>query len=173
MDLYKLKPIELSWKLRQLFIETKCETVKPTDEFDHFDNYLIHLSKEKGIKVLGLETDSLQLSFIEKEHNPSWKNERSNISYWINQLTTENPDMRFCIFTNRYRNFDLDYQFDEECVEDVLIFQRNKDWMPVLSDLLRTKNVFIAVGFAHLTKKCGLLEQLKNSGFVVEPIRLE
>ncbi|WP_394347729.1 TraB/GumN family protein [Mangrovivirga cuniculi] len=172
IDLYKLQPIEISLKLRQVFIKTKCKTVHGTDDFNHFDNYLIHLSKEKGIKIFGLETDTLQLSLIKKENNPSWKSERKTISFWINQLTTETPDLSPCAFTNRYRNFDLDYKFDEECNKDILIFQRNINWMQKIPDLLRTNNVFIAVGYLHLTRKCGLLEQLRYNGFKVEPVKL-
>jgi len=64
VDLYKLKPIEIRWKLQQEFQKQKCGTVLPTDKWNHFDYYLVHIAKENNIKVLGLETDSLQLNLI-------------------------------------------------------------------------------------------------------------
>lgn len=174
VDLYKLKPLEISLKLQQEFQKIKCKTTKPTDTFDHFDNYLQHLAEENKIEVLGLETDSIQLSLIEKENNnPNWKKERKKISLWVNQMTTDKPNMNNCTLANNYRNFELEYKFEHECESDILILQRNTDWMEIIPNLLRAKNTFIAVGYFHLKKKCGILEQLKNTGFKVEPIKIK
>jgi len=174
VDLYKLKPLEIRWKLQQEFQRIKCKTTKPIDKFDHFDNYLQHLAEEKKIELLGLETDSLQLSLIEKENNnPNWKKEKKKISTWINQMTTDKPNLNNCRLANKYRNFELDYQFEKECESDILILKRNNDWMKVIPNLLSTKNTFISVGYFHLRKKCGILEQLRNKGFKVEPVKIK
>ena len=174
VDIYKLKPLEVRWKLQQEFQKNKCKTTKPTDKFDHFDNYLIYKAKENKIEIYGLETDSLQLALIEKENkNPNWKEERKKISYWINQLTSEEPNLNSCGLANKYRVFDLEYEFEKECENDVLIAQRNNEWMKIIPDLLRKQNVFIAVGYFHLRKKCGILEQLKNEGFIIEQVEIK
>ncbi len=174
VDLYKLKPLEIRWKLQQEFQKTKCKTTKPNDKFDHFDNYLQHIAEENKIEILGLETDSLQLNLIEKENkNPNWKQERKKISAWINQMTTDKPNMNNCGLANRYRKFDLEYEFEKECENDILILQRNNEWMKILPNLLKKKNTFIAVGYFHLRKKCGILEQLKEKGFRIEPIEIK
>ncbi len=174
VDLYKLKPLELRWKLQQEFQKIQCKTVKPTDTWDHFDNYLIHIAQTHNIPVLGLETDSLQLELITKENkDPTWKQERKIISALIDQLTTNEPNMDYCIFTNKYRNFQLDYKFEDACPDNILIKQRNSDWLNVIPKILKNKNAFIAVGYAHLRNSCGLLEQLKQLGFLVEPITLQ
>jgi uncharacterized protein YbaP (TraB family) len=174
VDIYKLKPIEVSWKLQQEFQEVKCNTTKPTDKWTHFDTYLQYLAKKQNIKIIGLETDSLQLNFIEKEYNqPNWKGEKKNISAWVNQMTTDKPNMDNCNLANKYREYDLNYDFDKECTIDVLVSERNKYWLEILPNLIRTKNCFIAVGYFHLRNKCGILEQLKESGFKVEPIKIK
>tara|TARA_R110001583_G_C5539999_1_gene399358 strand:+ start:77 stop:955 length:879 start_codon:yes stop_codon:yes gene_type:complete len=174
VDLYKLKPLEIRWKLQQEFQKTKCKTTKPNDKFDHFDNYLQHIAEENKIEILGLETDSLQLNLIEKENkNPNWKQERKKISAWINQMTTDKPNMNNCGLANKYRKFDLDYEFEKECENDILILQRNNEWMKILPNLLKKQNTFIAVGYFHLRKKCGILEQLKENGFRIEPIEIK
>ncbi len=174
VDLYKLKPIEIRFKLIREFTKIKCGTVKPTDKFDHFDNYLQHIAKESQIKLLGFETDSLQLNLIHNEYkNASWKKERKNIKVWIDQMITSKPNIIKCEFENKYRKFDLDYEFEMECKSDILLLQRNNEWMKIIPNLLRTKNTFIAVGYSHLRKKCGILEQLKNKGFIIEPIKIK
>ncbi|ELR68373.1 hypothetical protein C900_00472 [Fulvivirga imtechensis AK7] len=174
VDLYKLTPLEIRWKLQQEFQKIVCKTAMPTDEWDHFDSYLVHLAKESNIEVLGLETDSLQLSLIEQENkNPDWGREKKNIRIWLNHLTSGQPDLSHCSHAEKYRKFNLDYKFTEVCNDDILIRQRNQDWMKIIPDLLENSNCFIAVGYFHLQKQCGLLEQLKARGFVVEPVELK
>lgn len=174
VDLYKLRPIEIRWKLQQEFQEIRCKTVLPSDEWDHFDSYLIHIAEENQIEVLGLENDSLQLSLIEEEYGfPEWREERKVISFWIKKLTSEKLAKGDCGFTNKYRVFDLDYEFSENCPNDILVKQRNEDWMKVIPDLVRNKSCLIAVGYLHLKNKCGLIEELRKIGFLVEPVELE
>lgn len=174
VDLYKLKPLEIRWKLQQEFQKVKCKTIKPTDKFDHFDNYLKAIAEENNIALLGLETDSLQLELIALEYkNPNWKQEKKNIGFWVDQLTSNNPNMEPCKFADKYRAFDLDYDFDNACETDVIIFKRNNKWMETIPNLLRVKNTFIAVGYAHLVKKCGLIEQLRAQGFKVEQVNIK
>jgi uncharacterized protein YbaP (TraB family) len=121
-----------------------------------------------------LETDKQQLDLIEKEYKyPNWKNEKKNIRYWIRQLSSNTPNLNDCVFSKKYRIFDLNYDFNSECNYDILIKQRNQIWLTILAELMKDKNCFVAVGYMHLRNKCGLIEQLKEKGFFVEPIELE
>lgn len=172
VDIYKLEPIELLFALRQEFQRVKCNTVSPLDTWDHFDNYLIHLAKSNDIALLGLETDSLQLSLIKEYSSPDWKEAKKSIRVWIDKLSDKEVDPEDCLFTNMYRRFDLDYELAVDCPDDILITQRNEAWMKTLPNLLSTKNCFIAVGFLHLNYTCGLLEQLKERGFLVSPVAI-
>lgn len=173
VNLYKLKPIEVRWKLEQEIQKMKCKTSLPTDEFDHFDSYLIHLAEQNNIALLGLETDSEQLNMIEEEHkSPDWKKERKVIMKLVNLMLSEKTDDFDCSFADKYRQFDLDYAFDEDCKTTVLNSQRNDEWMKTLPGLLRTKNIFVTLGYLHLKKQCGILEQLKNEGFKIEPVNI-
>lgn len=174
VNIYKLKPIEVRWKLQQEFQSIKCNTTKPTDKWNHFDTYLQYLANQQKIKIIGLETDSIQLNFIEKQYKyPNWKDEKKNISAWIDQMTTDKPNMNNCNLARKYREFNLNYEFDKECSIDVLVIERNRNWLKILPDLMRENNCFIAVGYYHLRNKCGLLEQLRKEGFKVEPIKIK
>jgi len=172
VDIFKLEPIELLFALQQEFQRFKCKTVSPTDTWDHFDNYLIHLAKSNQIALLGLETDSLQLSFIKDYSSPSWKVARKSIRAWIDKLSAKVVDAEDCQFTNMYRRFELDYELNVDCPDDILITKRNEAWMKILPNLLSTKNCFVAVGFLHLNYTCGLVEKLKELGFLVRPVTI-
>lgn len=173
VNIYKLKPVELRWKLQQEYQKFKCNTVKPGDKWDHFDSYLIALAKEHDITVLGLETDSMQLALIDEEYQfPDWNAERKAIRRWIDYFNDPTPDPRLCQLSKTYRALNLDYAFDQPCSDNVLVKKRNEEWMQILPDFIRTNNCFIAVGYAHLQRDCGLLETLRRMGFTVEPVAM-
>lgn len=173
-DLSQLKPIELLIALRREFQISVCKSVLPTDKYDHFDNYLISIAKEKGKKVMGLETDSLQLEILEDLQN-SWDlNEiRDEIIYWISKISQATSTDEHCDLVNRYMKMDLDYEFNSECEDDILNSRRNEEWVTKLSRLLSQNNCFIAVGLLHLKYRCGLLEVFRKNGFIVNPIILD
>ena len=56
--------------------------------------------------------------------------------------------------------------------EDYLVKERNLRWMKVLPGLLQKESQFIAVGALHLAGQFGLVEQLKQSGYTVTPVKL-
>lgn len=173
VDIRKLKPVELRWKLQQEYQKIKCNTVKPGDKWDHFDSYLIALAKDHDLTVLGLETDSMQLALINEEFDfPDWKSERKVIRRWINYFNDPTPDPQLCQLSRTYRAFELDYAFDQPCSDNVLVKKRNHEWMQILPDFIRTNNCFIAVGYAHLQRHCGLLEEFRRMGFTVDPVEM-
>lgn len=53
----------------------------------------------------------------------------------------------------------------------ILDEERNGKWMAKIPDLLREQSCFIAVGCLHLAGKSGILNQLKEAGYKVEPVR--
>lgn len=174
VNIHKLKPVELYWKLESEFIKTKCNTVNINDKWDHLDNYLQFLAEEKNIKTIGLETNKNQLIIIDKTYkSPNWKDKKKKISYLLSQLKSEKINSNKCYLSSKYRIFDLDYLLNTECKEGVLLKDRNNEWMQILPTLIKENNCFIAVGLFHLYKKCGLIEQLKNQGFIVKPILLK
>lgn len=173
VDLHKLSPAELRWKLNQEYIKVSCNTVQQTDKWDHMDNYLEFLASEKGIEVYGFETYAEQVALINKEYqSPDWKQEKKRIKYLIKLLSGSTIEKDKCAFTHKYRNYEFDYQFEGDCPHEVLLTERNAEWMKEIPGLIRERNCFIAVGLLHLFYNCGLLEQLRQEGFTVEPIAL-
>lgn len=169
----KLTPIELYIKLSQAYLLNTCGTAKPTDEWDHFDKFLIYLAKKKNISIQGLETDSLQTEDINKMAlDYDWKKASRDIKNIVRNIRKSKTRTPPCEDARKYMNFEFNYHFDEAC-GDSNIIERNNKWMPILLDSLNSKSVFIAVGLLHLYGKCGLIEQLRQKGFIVNPIEIE
>ena len=53
---------------------------------------------------------------------------------------------------------------------EILLDRRNADWVQQLKKILPEKNIFIAVGAAHLVGKKGLIELLRKEGYTLRPI---
>jgi uncharacterized protein YbaP (TraB family) len=54
---------------------------------------------------------------------------------------------------------------------DVMLYNRNKNWVNQLKKILKKDNIFMAVGAGHLVGKQGLIELLRKEGYTVKPIK--
>jgi uncharacterized protein YbaP (TraB family) len=61
-------------------------------------------------------------------------------------------------------------QYMSEADKKVMITDRNNKWIAKLKTLMPKQSCFVAVGCMHLADEAGLIQQLKNAGYVVEPV---
>jgi uncharacterized protein YbaP (TraB family) len=54
--------------------------------------------------------------------------------------------------------------------EDILLYNRNKNWVKQLKTIMQAEPVFVAVGAAHLVGTKGLIALLKKEGYKVKPL---
>lgn len=167
----KLSPSELLFKLQQTYLETQCGTIKEADTVKSFDNYLIKIAKLKSVELLGLESNELMTSYINQSSDKTkWKNVKKDIYIWLDNIKLNRETKTLCSMAEAYKKQKLDYQLDSECAETVIISSRNAVWLPIIEKNIAEKSSFIAVGYAHLTRKCGLVTKLRKAGYKVEPV---
>lgn len=53
---------------------------------------------------------------------------------------------------------------------DLLLVQRNKNWIPIMSEMMKTQKVFFAVGAGHLAGKDGVVHLLRKAGYKLTPM---
>lgn len=172
IDIYKLNPIELLVKLQQEYYKRACGTVLPTDTWSHFDHYLISIAEDNHIKTAAFETDSIQVQIINASRQ-SWKDLKKPIHTWMKHNTTLAHQKDLCQDAQNYKSFRFNYMFSEKCENDLMLDQRNQKWMNSLPELLEHNNCFIAVGLLHLFRACGLIERLREMGYIVEPVSIK
>ena len=51
--------------------------------------------------------------------------------------------------------------------EDALLFTRNKNWIPLMSEMMKEQATFFAVGAGHLGGELGVLNLLREAGYTV------
>lgn len=55
--------------------------------------------------------------------------------------------------------------------EDELLTTRNKNWIPLMTQMMSIKPTFFAVGAGHLGGPNGVIQLLKNEGYTLKPIK--
>ncbi|WP_432222571.1 TraB/GumN family protein [Flavobacterium sp. TMP13] len=128
----------------------------------------IEKAKEHKISVNGLETMDSQLETL--------KNAYTN-SEMIRMLEeSNNVDMKK--FVTLYKEEDIAALFESTTdpklmntkTQEFMLDKRNKNWVAKLPTLMQQQRVFVAVGAAHLAGKSGLINLLKEAGYVVKPV---
>lgn len=123
--------------------------------------------------VLGLETIEDQTSVFDKI---PYKVQAKSLLKSVDSFATSKT--KFAEMVVNYKEQRLDLLSDAIDVDtegmaaylDVLLYNRNKNWVKKLSPILTNKNLLIAVGAGHLGGDMGLIDLLRKEGFVVEPI---
>lgn len=59
---------------------------------------------------------------------------------------------------------------DTKDYEDILLNNRNKNWVSQLSILMKKESLLVAVGAGHLPGKHGLISLLREKGYTVKPL---
>lgn len=171
----KLYPFEVKLKLFQSCIFEKCGNVSEADTSTILDTYLQNLALLNKKKVIGLENAQFQSSVLsQSQFNEKWKRNKKSIFHYLKILANANSTMNNeCAFAQKYRKFDLNYQFDQTSSDSILIDARNDNWMPELIESISSKPCFVVVGLFHLYFNKGLIVQFRQRGFKVEPVSLE
>jgi uncharacterized protein YbaP (TraB family) len=60
--------------------------------------------------------------------------------------------------------------FDSEKEEQILLADRNRDWIAKIGEMAKEKKSFFAVGAGHLGGEEGVITLLKAAGYKVTPI---
>jgi uncharacterized protein len=63
-----------------------------------------------------------------------------------------------------------DDDFGIEGNQDVLLNNRNKNWVGQLKEIMKKEPVFVATGAGHLPGEHGLIALLRKQGYTVRPV---
>jgi uncharacterized protein YbaP (TraB family) len=62
-------------------------------------------------------------------------------------------------------------EFGSDKYDDILLNNRNKNWVKQLNTIMKNESVFVAVGAGHLVGDEGLISLLRKEGYKVEPLK--
>ena len=61
-------------------------------------------------------------------------------------------------------------EFGSDKYDDLLLKNRNKNWVKQLKEIMKNNSVFVAVGDGHLVGDAGLINLLKKAGYKLVPL---
>ena len=172
-----LTPMALVTQFQLLLFMTKH--MGEFDPSSTFDQYFQAQAKKNGLPCGGLETLQKQINvlytgkpmsrqveelmcFIDNENFNSQMMEDLTSAFYAQNLETLKQVM------DRKLGGKCDSTPEEE---DMLINNRNADWVSKMPTIMASKPTFFAVGAAHLPGDKGVLQLLRNAGYTVEGVR--
>lgn len=142
------------------------------------ETLIMEEAKKNGKRIDGLETmayqmsvfDSIPYSLQAKELYKSIADEEKSQKEGEKVMTE---------MMNAYREQDLEKlsaliattDNDMRGFEDLLLYNRNRNWVAKLKTLLQEKALVVAVGAGHLPGEQGVIELLRKEGYKLTPVQ--
>ncbi len=150
-----------------------ASTIPDCEQILSFEGEFVKLSSKYNQEVIGVETVEDQFAMIDKiptEEQIDW------IERFYTDRETVESDMDDLYKSYRSRDIDNMHSLFLESPEfgkygDLFLYERNKKWIPLLEEQMKTKSSFIAVGAAHLGSNEGVIALLKDKGYTVKPLQ--
>lgn len=159
------------WAVMVTMMQMEFQNVGFSDQTG-IDKQVLAYAKEKEIAVGELETLEYQMEMF--NHMSLLSNEM--IEETFEQLA--DVETYFITLVDAWKNGDMatltkyyNESFDDssygEISEQVMLIERNNNWVKELTPRIGKEKLFIAVGALHLPEQHGLLKQFKGQGFTV------
>ena len=145
-----------------------CKTISGVEE------ELIKIVKLEKKEIKGLETMEFQASVFD---SIPYEEQAKELLKSIDSMAANKNN--FDTMMNVYKSQHIDeienlFSKSEAGVldhEDLLLNNRNKNWVAQLKTIMKTRPVFVAVGAGHLVGKQGLIALLRKEGYIVKPLQ--
>lgn len=135
-----------------------------------FDLEVLQLAMINGKKIIGLEHLKDQVQLLEELYSAQ------EIVEQLKQVDdySENYTVMKKAFINEDIKEMYDYSIEPKFMsieaKELLLDNRNKNWVEKLPTIMASKSTVFAVGSAHLYGELGVLNLLKLKGYVIKPI---
>ncbi|MCM4153943.1 TraB/GumN family protein [Arenibacter sp. N53] len=170
-DYNKMTPTEMYVFLNRHFKQQVCLNKNDNDTSLSLDDYIGSIAIERNIELYGLETTEEQIVLINKDvAGMPRKSHKRRLANIIDKISAENSN--YCEETDWYSNMEIDFKNNEPCRNSLVLTDRNNKWMGSIREKLESNNCFIAVGLSHLMYECGLINQLKELGYIITPLEV-
>jgi uncharacterized protein YbaP (TraB family) len=134
---------------------------------------LMKVAKTQKKEIKGLETMEFQAGVFDSiPYEEQAKELLQSIDSMASNKKSFNTMMQ--VYKNQQIN-EIENLFSKsesgmENHQDLLLNNRNKNWVGQLKSIMKTNPVFVAVGAGHLVGKQGLIALLRKEGYVVQPL---
>ncbi len=164
--LQTMKPMLLEALLYPKFMP--CKNISGVEE------ELMKIVKQEKKEIKGLETIEFQASVFD---SIPYSEQAKELLTAIDSMASYKN--MFDTMLNVYKTQRIDEmenlmnqtEFGMKNHQDILLDDRNKNWVKQLKTITLTTRVFVAVGAGHLAGKQGLISLLRKEGYIVKPLQ--
>lgn len=170
------QPIEIAEKFKPFFAFNHVFKYIMGCDFTGSEIEMMQWATKSKKEIIGIESPEEQMKAIssfslEKQFEMLWEMYRNQnkVKRDLEKLSKAYASGDLNKIYESMKN--VDYTLTPEAY-DALLVNRNKNWIPIMRDMMTKGSIFFAVGAGHLPGKDGILELLKNEGFTVTSIPL-
>lgn len=144
-----------------------CKTISGVEE------ELMAEAKKNKKEIQGLETMAFQASIFD---SIPYADQAKELLKTIDSLSSYKKFFDTMITVYKSQRLDeiekmfSKSEFGMEENQDMLLNNRNKNWVKQLKVIMKKEPVFVAVGAGHLVGEMGLIALLKKEGYVLRPL---
>jgi uncharacterized protein YbaP (TraB family) len=144
--------------------------------FQSVESELMKVTKEQNEEVFGLETVEDQMKVF--DNIPYQTQAEELLKTAKGDLTKDKEEMQKMMAI--YQNKDIEGMLkmmdksDNKITsenQDVLLNNRNKNWISKMTEVMMQKPTFFGVGAGHLAGEEGVIKLLRKKGFKVEAVK--
>jgi len=149
------------------------ELLLPCEHKNGIDMMIIEEAYKHQKKTKGLETILFQSSIFD---SIPYEEQAKDLVKAIDNLEKNRETMEEMIRVYKDQDIEQLYSLSssEESVVsnymDLLLFERNRNWMSQFPGIAQNTSTLFAVGAAHLSGQNGVLELLKKQGYALRPL---
>lgn len=171
-------PMMMLERIKPAFLTVFAYDVDPSGmqngSIKSYEMEFFELANNTSKPVSGLETIEFQMSVFD---SISYEDQAKMLVDALKAGDSENDD--FKMMTDMYKSQNInamvemigeDEVMGSEDSNDILLTGRNKNWIPIMSELMKSKKVFFAVGAAHLAGETGVIHLLRKQGYTLTPV---
>ncbi len=168
-------PIGLFQTMKPYFIVSMLyPKMMPCKSISGVEEEIMKLAKENKKSIRGLETMAFQAAIFD---SIPYKTQATELLTAIDSMAKSR--IYFDSMIIAYKDQQMkgierllnNNEFGVEENQDILLDNRNRNWITQLKVIMKKEPVFIAVGTGHLIGTSGLIALLRKEGYKVRPIK--
>lgn len=143
---------------------------------ESYERELEAIAEEAGLEMNGFETVAEQMGYFDSFSD---EQQAEMVMATVRNNNGESyAELEKMMNLYEEQNIDGLYQLiaenDEmsEDMNDILLTNRNKRWIPKIEEMIAEKSTFIAVGAGHLGGPEGVIRLLEAQGYILTPVKL-
>jgi len=161
-----------------LAVSTLAESAVPCESAIAMEQLIMEEAKRNDKNIKGLETMAYQAGIFD---SIPYKIQAEQLIRYVDSSATEKDqeNKEFNELADAYKNQDLN-KLEElsnkndigvSNFADLLLYNRNRNWVEKLKTLMNAKPLLIAVGAGHLPGEKGVINLLRKAGYNVKPVK--